>query len=151
MQLWDRYLLDLLIKKSAWESRNLWYLHVNRSVSVPCIWWKYAMMKYQKNNLFIFIFLFFFQNKVHGNKLLPLLFLFLGSYIEWNMIQMLVYKRKSFNAAFYEVMIHNIWYKSKVHRNTTRMGLENPCDDSLVILEVVSIERLQVLAILGQV
>ena len=46
------------------------------------------------------------------------------AYIEWNMIQMLVYKRKRFNAAFYEVMIHNIWYKSKVHRNTTMIGLE---------------------------
>ena len=57
LQLWDSYLLDLLIKKSAWESRNLWYLHVNRSVSVPCIWLKYAMMKYQK------IFFAFFEIK----------------------------------------------------------------------------------------
>ena len=58
-------------------------------------------------------------------------------------------------------MIHKIWYKNKVHKNimvqkrknknTTRMGLEKPWDDPLVILEVVSIKGLQVLAIHGQV
>ena len=48
-------------------------------------------------------------------------------------------------------ILHGYDAKKKVHKNTTRMGLEKPWDDPLVILEVVSIKELQVLAIHGKV
>ena len=62
---------------------------------------------------------------------------------------MLIYKSQ--DTTFYMDMIHKTWYKNKVHKSPTMMGLEKPWDDPLVILEVVSIQRLQVLAIHRQV
>ena len=60
--------------------------------------------------------------------------------------KMLIYK--GYDTTFWYIKYYGT--KIKIHKNTTRMGLEKPWDDPLVILEVVSIKRLQVLSIHGQ-
>ena len=61
-----------------------------------------------------------------------------------------IQKEGALNTTFYKDMLHKIYYRNKVHKNTTMMGLEKPWDDPLVILEVVSIKGVQVLVIHGK-